>query len=295
MTGIAMLLGIGAVWGLSFTLTKIVVGAGAVPQVLVFWQAAVGAAVLMALGFRPRGDRAHLVFYAVSGLIGSALPSWLVATAAQSLGAGVIALAMATAPLLCHAMVTALRIERFSLRRLAGLVLGLGAVALIAAPGGNGGGEGAVPLWALLLAVGAAASYAAEDVYIAVARPPAGGPFALLSGMLLAASLYLAPGFVTGGAGLPLPADAPPEPWIALSLMICGNLLAYGGFVALVTRTGPLFASQVSYVVVAAGVAWGMAVLGERHAGGFWIALALMLAGLALARPPRGASARPAA
>lgn len=291
MTALAMLLGIGAIWGLAFTLTKIAVAAGAAPAALAFWQTAIGAAALLALGFRPPRDRAHLRFYAISGMIGSALPSWLVATAAQSLSAGVIAVAMALAPLLCLALVTALRIERFSLRRLAGLVLGLCAVVLIAAPMGGG----AVSLGALLLAVGAATSYATEDVYIAVARPPASGPFALLSGMLLAASLYLAPGWLIGGGGLPLPLEtAAREGWAALVLMGFGNLLAYGGFVALVARTGPVFASQVSYLIVASGVLWGMAVLGERHATGFWLALGLMLAGLTLARPSGAKRAAPA-
>lgn len=282
MVGLAMLLGIGAIWGLAFTLVKIVIGAGANPAALAFWQTALGAVALLALGLRPRFDTAHLRFYAVSGMIGSALPSWLVAMAAQKLSAGVIAIAMALAPLLCLAIVTAMRIERFSMRRLGGLALGLGAVVLIAAPQG---GE-AVPLGALLLAIGAACSYATEDVFIAVARPPVSGPFALLSGMLVAASLYLAPGWLIAGGGLPLPWSAQ-EGWAAILLMAMGNLLAYGGFVALVGRGGPTFASQVSYVIVAAGVGWGMVVLGERHGALFWFALGLMLAGLVLARPER--------
>lgn len=275
-----MLLGIGAIWGLAFTLTKIAIAAGAAPASLAFWQTALGAVVLLALGRRPRLDAAHLRFYAISGMIGSALPSWLVATAAQTLSAGVIAIAMALAPLLCLAIVTAMRIERFSVRRLGGLALGLGAVILIAAPQGGA----AVPLGALLLAIGAACSYATEDVFIAVARPPASGPFTLLAGMLVAASVYLAPGWLLAGGGLPLPWSAG-EGWAALLLMSVGNLFAYGGFVALVARSGPTFASQVSYVIVAAGVIWGMAVLGERHGAAFWLALALMLTGLVLARP----------
>lgn len=282
MTGLAMLLGIGLIWGLAFTLVKIVIGAGADPAALAFWQTALGAVALLVLGRRPRLDAAHLKFYAISGMLGSALPAWLVAMAAQSLSAGVIAVAMASAPLLCLGLVTAMGIERFSPRRLGGLVLGLGAVVLIAGPGGGAG----VPLGGLLMAVGAACCYATEDVYIAVGRPPASGPFTLLCGMLVAASLYLMPGWLLAGGGLPLPVTAQTG-WAALGIMALGNLLAYGGFVALVTRTGPVFASQVSYVVVAAGVLWGVAVLGEQHAAGFWLALALMLAGLTLARPIR--------
>lgn len=278
MAGAGLLLLIGAIWGLSFTLTKIVIGAGAVPVTLAFWQTALGAMILFVLGRRPALDRAHLRFYAVTGILGSALPSLLVATAARHVDAGVLAVAMALAPMLCLMLCIAGRIERVSARRALGMALGLAAVVVIARPGG------AAAMAGLLLAVGAAASYALEDVFIAVGRPPVSGAFTLLSGMLTAGALWLLPGVALSGHWVPLAADAQGA-WLALALIASSNLLAYGAFVALVTRSGAVFASQVAYVVVAAGVLWGIAVLGERHPGGFWLGAALMLAGLALTLP----------
>ncbi len=278
MRAAAMLVGIGVLWGLSFTLSRIIVGGGAHPVAVAFWHATMGCATLAALGFRPRLDRASLRFFAVAGLSGTALPSVLVLLAAQHVAAGVLSVCMAMAPILCLTFCAALGVERFEARRAAGLAAGLAAVGLIAAPGGA-----APTLWALL-AVAAAASYAAEEVYIALRRPPDAHPFALLAGMQGAAALYLAPLAVALGVPWPLAADWGPAE-VAFFLKLAGDMLAYGGFVALIGLTGPIFASQVAYVVVASGVGWGVFVLGERHPEHFWLALGLMAAGLTLTLP----------
>lgn len=278
MRSAALLLMIGGIWGLSFTLTKIVIGAGAAPVTLAFWQTALGAVVLLLLGRRPRLDAAHLRFYAVTGLLGSAVPSLLVAMAARHVDAGVLAVAMAMAPMLCLMLCIAGRIERVTPRRALGMALGLAAVVVIARPGGE------AALAGLLLAMGAATAYALEDVYIAIGRPPVSGPFTLLSGMLTAGALMLLPGVALNGQWMPLGLEARGA-WLALGLIASGNLLAYGAFVTLITRSGAVFASQTAYVVVAAGVLWGIAILGERHPGGFWLGTGLMLAGLALTLP----------
>ena len=288
MRAAAMLIGIGVLWGLSFTLSRLIVGGGAHPVSVAFLHAVMGCAGLSALGFRPRRDGASLRFYAIAGLTGTALPSVLVLVAAQHVAAGVLSVCMAMAPILCLAFCAALGVERFEARRAAGLAAGLAAVGLIAAPGGT-----APTLWALL-AVAAAASYAGEEVYIAVRRPPDAHPFALLAGMQGAAALYLAPLWLASGAPWPL-SGAWSAAEAAFFLKLVGDMLAYGGFVALIGLSGPIFASQVAYVVVASGVGWGVMVLGERHPDGFWLALALMAAGLALTLPqPRRKGIDPA-
>jgi drug/metabolite transporter (DMT)-like permease len=270
----------GAIWGLSFTLSRTVMSEGADPVAVTFWQATVGAAVLLASGRRPPTGPAHLVFYAVAGVLGTALPSLLINAAARHLDAGLLAMCMAMVPLLCFALCAAFGVERFDRRRGFGVAVGLAAMWLIAGPTG-----GAPPLW-IGAALGAAASYAVEEVYIAARRPPASDAVTLLCGMQIAGALALAPALT-----------ASPEPWplswpagaveAAFALGATLNLVAYALFVATITRDGPVFASQVAYVVTPMGVVWGMALLGERHPQGFWLALALMLAGLALGLPRR--------
>lgn len=50
---------------------------------------------------------------------------------------------------------------------------------------------------------------------------------------------------------------------------------------------GAVFASQAACAVTLSGVAWSILLLGERHSGWIWAALAAMIAGMALAQPRR--------
>jgi drug/metabolite transporter (DMT)-like permease len=69
--------------------------------------------------------------------------------------------------------------------------------------------------------------------------------------------------------------------------MIAGiaGTLAYAGYVTLLRRAGPIFASQVAYVVTLTAIFWSWALLNERPAPAIWAALALLFAGLFLVQP----------
>ena len=278
LRALALLVASGAVWGLSFTLSRIVASGGGSPIAIAFWQAAFGAGLLWAFGRRPPRDRRALQFFALAGVLGAALPSALIYTAARHVSAGALAVCMALVPLATFGFCAALGIDRVAARRLGGLALGLAAVWLLVSP------EDGAPLGWTLLAVGAACSYASENVWLALRRPPASGAFETLCGILTAGAIALAPLALATGRPWPFawPLGAPET---AFGVQSLGNLLAYGGFVHLLGKAGPVFASQVAYVVTAAGVAWGAALLGERHDALFWLALALMAAGLALTLP----------
>jgi drug/metabolite transporter (DMT)-like permease len=60
----------------------------------------------------------------------------------------------------------------------------------------------------------------------------------------------------------------------------------------IIRRAGPTFFAQFNYLAVLAGVAWGAVLFGERPGVIFWLALALMLAGVYFATLSR--SAKPA-
>ena len=72
--------------------------------------------------------------------------------------------------------------------------------------------------------------------------------------------------------------------WAVLGLALIATI-AYTMFVTTVERAGPIFASQVGYVVTLAGVFWGMLLFGESHSAWVWVSLVTMLAGLALVTP----------
>lgn len=283
---LAILLFCGSVWGVAFTLTRVVMSGGGHPLAVTFWHAAASAALIWAglalTGRLPRIDRAFLRFAPVLGVLGGAAPSFLLFWAAQHVGAGVLSVCMATVPLMQIGLSAALGIEPFRARRLFGLLLGLAAVWLIADPE-----RGAAPaVWVLVATLGAFC-YACEDSFIALRRPPGLSSLHALAGMTFFAALYAAPTLLFVDPA-PLSLAAPGAPELAFALMVPGSLAAYGLFVHLIGRAGPVFASQVAYVVTVTGVIAGAAILDEAWPPVFWIALALIVVGLALGLPRPG-------
>ena len=56
-------------------------------------------------------------------------------------------------------------------------------------------------------------------------------------------------------------------------------------FIKLVKNHGPVFASQVNYLVTISGIMWGYIILSEVHSMRFWVSLFLIIGGLFLVRP----------
>ena len=63
------------------------------------------------------------------------------------------------------------------------------------------------------------------------------------------------------------------------------TVVAYTIFVMSVAMFGPVFASQVGYLVTLAGVFWGILIFDESHSIWIWLSLAAMIIGLALVAP----------
>ncbi|MEM6487412.1 MAG: DMT family transporter [Pseudomonadota bacterium] len=284
----AALLGVGICWGSTQFFMKGAMQGGFHPIGAAFWQAAVGAVVASAALWLAREplplSRWHLVFYAVCGLLGTALPASLSFEAIQHLPVGVQSLVISTVPIITVVLALGMGLERASRRRLAGIGLGFAAMLLIILPDASLPGAGQA-FWVLLPALSAAA-YAMENVVIDRYRPPGTGALAIGCGLLWAATAMLAPPVLVLGISV-LPASAAPGPMVDMAAVVTANIMAYLGFVWLVGHAGPIFASQVGYVVTGTGVLSGLVFLGERHAVTVWLAMALMVVGLALVSPRR--------
>ena len=68
------------------------------------------------------------------------------------------------------------------------------------------------------------------------------------------------------------------------------SAVAYTLYIFVIKLSGPLFASQSSYVVTLAGVFWGMAIFEEEHSLWVWSSLVSMLVGLILVTPRKNNS-----
>lgn len=287
---LAVLLAMGAGWGMTQPLAKIAVSTGHGQAGLVFWQSVIVAAILWGVlvlrGQRVPLHKAALWRYVVVALVGTLVPGLTMYAAIRGLPSGFISILLSMVPIFGFPMAIALGTDRFGWARLAGLVLGLGGVVLLLMPGAALPDRAALVL--VPLALIAPLLYAFEGNFVARWGTGGASPVQLLAGASVVAVVLSAPLAVLTGQWIapPLPgALGRAEGALIASAAIHGAV--YVTYVWLVGRAGAVFAAQVSYLVTGFGLVWAMLLLGERYAGPVWVALALILCGLALVQPRR--------
>lgn len=290
LTGFLLLLGCG--WGLTQPLIKITVTAGYQPFGVVFWQMLIGATLLGALRWRQMGRMPFNVktlgVWLMIATIGTLIPGYTSFSAAFHLPSGIMSIVIATIPMMAFPIALALGNDRFSLRRLGGLCLGLVGVGLIALP------EASLPERAMIaflpLALVAPFCYACEGNIVARWGTAGLDPFQVLFGASAIGTVIALPLAVGSGQFF-----VPQSPFIladfTLLLSSIVHVLVYSGYVWLIARAGSVFAGQVSYVVTGSGVFWAMLLLGETYSLWIWLALVCMAVGLSLVQPRLAESA----
>ena len=276
----------GAAWGLSFSLAKLVAIEGTTPIGIAFWQCLL--AGLLLLGYvRYRGrpmvmTHPAIRLYIVIALLGTAIPSVCFYYAASRLPAGVLAITVTLVPILTYGLALLLRSEIFSARRLTGIMFGAVAIIFLVGP------ENSLPdrdslIWVLLACFGSFC-YAIETSYLAQRGTDDIGAIRLACGMNLFAAAILGIAAVPTGNMFMLDIT---NSLITVSIILLAiiNATAFSVFVACIAVSGPLFASQVGYAVTLAGVFWGIALFGETHSMWVWASLVTMLVGLMLVSP----------
>lgn len=282
------LFAIGVAWGSTMPLTKIAVSTGHQPLGLIVWQMLTGAialGVISALRRRwPKPTPSVFRHFLIIALLGTIVPNSFSYMAAAQLPAGIMSIAIATIPMFALAIAIIIRLERFVLHRLAGVLLGAVAVILLVGP------ETSLPdptkAVFVLVALVAPFCYGLEGNYIAKFAPRAVDPIGTLFGASVLGVVIAVPLAVATGSWVDLRLPwGPPEKALIISSLF--HVVAYTGYVWLVSVAGSVFSSQISYIVTLAGVVLSMAFLGESYSGWVWVALALMIGGLALVRPHR--------
>ena len=281
----ALLVFMGAGWGMTQPFTKIAVSGGYRDFGLIVWQGVIASALLgtiMLIRRRPLPlGRRQIGFYLVIALVGMILPSIATYQAARFVPAGVLSVSIAAMPMFAFPIALAMGLDRFSAVRLAGLLCGLSGVWLLVGP--ENGPAGVATVW-VLMALVPPLLYAIEANFVARFGTGGAGPMQLLLGASLVGLAISVPIALATGQWID-----PRPPWGAPDLALIAssviNVLIYTLYVWMVGRVGPVFAGQVSYLVTGFGVIWAMVLLGEQYSGWFWAALALMLAGLFLVQP----------
>ena len=279
----ALLLILGNLWGFAFSLAKAAATAGVPPLAYAFWQSLGGGLVVLAVCLwrrqPPRMVPRYLRYYAVTGLCGIVLPNVNMLMALAHTPAGVMSIVVTVVPLLTYAYALPFGLERFDAARAAGILLGFAGAMVLVLP------RGSLPSpemtgWVLVSFL-TPVLYAITNVYSAAARPPGSASMPLACGMLLTAAAAIAPVMWASGSFHPLWPPSGPGEWAVLG-QICVTSVAFILFFEIQRLSGPVYLSQVAYVVCLAGVFWGFIFFAEVHSLWVWGAGALILAGLAL-------------
>jgi len=284
----AVLLVLGAAWGVTFPLNKIAVSEGYLQFGLIFWNLTIAFILLLVVSIWrrkwPHFSGRHFRLYLAVLLAGSVFPLWASFQASIHLPAGVVALLISLVPMFTFPIALAMGGERFQVKRLIGLLVGMAAVVVIVGPSAS------LPDRAMAvfvpLALIAPFFYGLEGNLISHWGQPDADPFQVMLAATGLGMLIITPIALASGQWIsPLPPYRAPDVAILTSSLI--NLVAYVGYIWLVGRAGAVFAAQVAYVVTATGVGWSMLLLNESYSAYIWLALGLMFFGMFLVQPGR--------
>ncbi|MCW5603052.1 MAG: DMT family transporter [Burkholderiales bacterium] len=281
-----LLIALAAMWGSSFMFNKLSV-ATVPPATVVAGRLTIAALILLMV---MHAQRLRLpppgriwVSYAALAMIGNAIPFFLITWGQKVVDSALAGILMAIMPLatllLAHFFVAG---ERLSRNRLAGFALGFGGIVVLMGPAALTG-LGGSPLQAVsqLAVLCAALCYAANSV---LARRTIRDGFLVASAatLLLASALMLPLALV-----IDQPWSAAPSASSVAAIVWLGigpTAVATICYFALISSAGPTFMSLVNYISPVVAVICGVALVNEHPGTEAYVALILVLAGIALSQ-----------
>lgn len=285
------LLLLAALWGASFMFMRIASPAfGAINTA--FLRVLFGFAGLTVILFGMRASfrfggklRAAMLL----GMINSGIPFLMYCIAAQLLPAGYSAILNATTPMMGVMIGTLFFSEGLTLKKSAGVIIGLLGIMLITATGNAGDTRALLPgIFCCLLAT---ACYALAGFLTRRWINQRGGLDArtLAMGSQLGAVLFLLPFFIGSLLRGPAVNWAQSEAWFSvLALGLLCTALAYILFFRLIADIGPLRSLTVTFLIPPFGIFWGWLFLDETLPGSFFLgALVICLAVWLVVSPSR--------
>ena len=276
-----LMLLLSALWGGSFFFIGTAVRDMPVLTIVLLRVALAAAAlwiVVRATGRRvPRGAATWGAFL-VMGLLNNVIPFALIVWGQKQIPSGLASILNASTPLWTVLVAGALLSdERASVRKLAGVVMGLGGVAVMMGIDVIGGQH---PLLPQLAVVCASISYGFSAWWGRRFRQIGVDPMVTAAGMLTASTLVLAiPVLALNGPPVGYPATS----WAAVAaLALLSSALAYVIYFRILASAGATNISLVTFLVPVSAILLGWLFLDERLGFAQLIGMALIGAGLAL-------------
>jgi drug/metabolite transporter (DMT)-like permease len=280
---VGALLVVYVVWGSTYLAIKYTV-AGLPPLLAMGCRFLLAGCLLLTVLLATRGrqalriTRAQLISAVACGLLLLVGGNGLVAVAEQYVDSGLAALLIAATPLWV-VVLRALLGDRPALATVAGLVLGIGGVAVLLRPG-FGGEHGIGPLLlvclsSLLWSIG---------TVLATRRPLPQDPFATtVVEMAAGGAAMVALGSIGGEWGRVDLGAVHPSAWLAFGyLVVVGSAVAYSAYVWLLARAPVSLVTTYAYVNPAVAVALGALFLGEPLSPPVLIGGAVIIAAVAV-------------
>lgn len=272
------LVALAGLWGLAFVFIRVAVpplGPVTLTAIRVLIAGLVLAAYARHAGVALR-VRDHRGVYLAVGFFNSAAPFVLIALAQTVLSASWTVVLVATTPLQTAVAAALVLGERFTVRKAAGLLLGIAGVAMLV--GWQTPEAAAPPFWAVACALAAGGMYSVAAV-IAKRRGAGVPPIAMGAGTMLAAACLLVP-LVPAFPPAAIPSGAAVASTFVLALG--STAAAFVLYFRLIGSVGPVKTMTVNFITPLFGVSGGMLLLGEPFTWPLAAGGLLVLSGLAL-------------
>ena len=274
-----MLVGLSLIWGASFLFIKIAVRDLA-PATLVLGRLALAAITLALIAPFVLGSRETLAqlranarWLVLVALVNTAIPFWLLSWGETRIQSGLASILQAAVPIFNALIAFAFfRDMRVTGIRLLGVVVGFVGVALLVGAQPEGKVLGA------LAVVGMALGYGLGGLLIGRHLPHV-HPLVVALASTAVSAVLAAPAGIVQVAGTSIG-------WKAIGsvvvLGIVGTAIAYLLNFALIRSAGPAYAALCTYLIPPIALAYGAVFLGEHFGASAFLALLVILAGVAL-------------
>ena len=211
-------------------------------------------------------NRQTIIFFIIIALIGTIIPNSASYLAAAQLPAGVMAIIIASVPMFALPIALLLRLERFSLIRITGVLFGIAAIVLLIGPDTSLPELGKAVF--VVIALIAPLSYGLEGNFVETQLAKNYDPIAVIFCASIIGFFIVIPLAIVTGSWVDITA-----PWgKAEFALICSALIhafVYVAYIWMVNVSGAVFACQVAYIVTIAGVFYSAIFLSETYSG--WV------------------------
>ncbi len=278
---LAMLLVLGMMWGLHFSIIKIAADSG-LPYPGIAATTTWGIAIVLVIVCACRGKFPTITsrtvgFYLVCAITGYLIPFFVELNVAPNIDAGLLSVVVTSAPIFTVAIALAARTEPVGRRAMLGIATGFAAAVILLLP--EAASPGSAKFGWILAAFAVPLTYASYHNFVAKFWPDNTDSWQLATGEALVAFCILTPIYLYNGDFISPLQDWSRGGW-TIAVMIAFSTIEIYLYFELVRRAGAVFVSQANYIMVVAGVFWGMLIFSERPTAWLWLSAAILLAAL---------------